>query len=180
MKEMKLFVQEIRKKVREALLMNRSRKLIFDIVLICWIIVAMLFIFFNSTMDYVSSHSASSNITDILVLGNTVERETTENLIRKIAHMIEFAFLGAPVIAFAIHIHQHHKKPVYGFAFFYVLAVAVTDEHIQSFSDRTSSTGDIILDFCGALIGFLIVWLISKLYVTIKRRINKGRKQEVD
>lgn len=148
------------------------RKTIVIYVSILCVVIATLLIFVNSTMDYESSHGMSGNVIDIIT-DNEEKKEPWELIVRKVAHMIEFAFLGLAVIVLTWNINSQFHKSLFGFSFFYVLAVAVTDEHIQSFSDRTSSTGDIILDFCGALIGFFIGWLIIKVYEKIKRHYKR-------
>ena len=121
-------------------------------------------------MDYVASHDASGNVA-VIFTDKVADKETLELIVRKSAHMIEYAFLGVPVICMSLRIYDRYKKPLLGFSLFYVLAVAVTDEHIQSFSDRTSSTGDIILDFFGAMIGFLLGWILVRIYSVIKCRL---------
>lgn len=140
---------------------------------ILWVMIATLLIFVNSTMNYESSHRMSGNVINIIT-DNEEEKEPGELIVRKGAHMIEFAFLGLAVITLTWNIRSRFHKSRFGFSFFYVLAIAVTDEHIQSFSDRTSSTGDIILDFSGALIGFFVGWLIIKVYEKIKQHF-KGK-----
>ena len=137
--------------------------------LLLWIIGATLFIFINSSIDYELSHSVSGNLTDAIIDENQ-NKDMLELFIRKGAHMLEFAFLGASVITTQIRAHTEWYKSKMGFSLFYVLFVAVIDEHIQSFSDRTSSTGDIFLDFFGALIGFAFVIAIHFIYGKIKKR----------
>ena len=70
-------------------------------------------------------------------------------------------------------IKKDYGVGLYATAFFYVLLVAVLDEHIQSFSDRTSSTGDILLDFIGSLTGFAAVVAL----VSAKCRFFKNEKR---
>jgi len=49
----------------------------------------------------------------------------------------------------------------------------VFDEHFQSFSDRSSSTVDIFIDFAGALTGIVLIHFI---FYIIKRKKSKNRK----
>lgn len=162
--------------------MNRLNRISIGIyVLVLWVVTATLFIFVNSAMDCESSHGISENVINIIIdneenednTENVETKETWKLVVRKGAHMIEFAFLGISVICLSLMIYGRYRKSIIGFSFFYVLAIAVLDEYIQSFSDRSSSTGDIILDFCGALIGFFFGWLIFKLYEKIKSRYKK-------
>lgn len=152
--------------------MNRKPKRVSKIILIGWIVVTTLFIICNSAMDYKSSHNASGSVTDIIVSGDEGNNSQTEQVLRKTAHLVEYAVLGFGVMLLTMVLHIDSGKGLYGTALFYVLAVAVTDEHIQRFSDRTSSTGDIILDFSGALLGIFLAWFALKMFAIIKRKNN--------
>lgn len=157
-----------------------DRQRIIGCILLVGIVFITVFILSNSLNNYEASHNSSDNITDIIISDNNPNSEYISILVRKIAHIVEFSALGFFTIAFIIHFHKCFRKPAFGYALFYVLTVAVTDEHIQSFTDRTSSTSDIILDFCGALIGFLLGWLLSKLYQKIKCHYKKKNGIGVD
>ena len=147
-------------------------------ILLVGIILATVFILSNSLNDYEASHNLSENITDIIISDNNPNSEYIAILVRKIAHIVEFSALGVFTIAFSTHFRKCYVRSVFGYALFYVLSVAVADEHIQSFSDRTSSTGDIILDFCGALLGFFIGWLIIKAYAKIKSYFQRSEQEK--
>ena len=140
------------------------------IILFGCVILLTIFIFLNSGRNYTASHDSSQQITSIIVSDTKMPAETVEILVRKSAHLLEFALLGAAVLCLTKEIFKTRGINNLAFAYFYVLAVAVVDEHIQSFSDRTSSTHDILLDFVGALIGFSVVWLVMKIYKVIKRQ----------
>jgi len=152
--------------------MNRNPKRVSKVILIGWIIATTLFIICNSAMDYKSSHNASGSVTDIIVSKDEGNHSETEKMLRKAAHLVEYAVLGLGVMLLTICWHIDSGKGFYGTALFYVLAVAVADEYIQSFSDRTSSTGDIILDFSGALLGMFVAWLVLKMFAIIKGKNN--------
>ena len=140
------------------------------------IITITVFILTNSLKDNEASNSSSMNITDMIISDSDAANESMNTLIRKMAHIVEFFVLGVATIAFAMHIRKNGEKHLFGYALFYVLAVAVADEHIQSFSDRTSTTDDIILDFCGGLIGFFSAWLIALVYRKIRQQSHKNNK----
>ena len=130
-------------------------------------------IIINSLMDFEMSHNSSGAFVDVVVPEEYQDFEQMELTIRKIAHVVEYSFLGFSVMILTFCSKQYYYKSFCGYSWFYVLAIAVIDEHIQSFSDRTSSTSDIILDFCGALIGFFIGWLIIKAHEKIKRHSKR-------
>ncbi len=153
--------------------MKMSEEKTTSVVLICIIVFTTLFIFFNSGMDYVSSHNASGEVVDIITDQQGENREVVEIIIRKSAHMIEFALLGMSVYALTHWLKKAKGKHLFGYAIFYCLFVGVVDEFIQSFSDRTSSTGDIILDFIGGLIGFALCFVVIKVLSAIRNKNYK-------
>lgn len=130
-------------------------------------------IFVNSSKGFNESHANSNYVADVIskLSGSiSISDEKFQVLIRKIAHIVEYMVLG---LLFGVEILM--QKPNWrvlmcGYCLFSVLIIAVLDEHIQSFSDRTSSTGDIFLDFFGALIGFAFVIAIHFIYGKIKKR----------
>ena len=139
--------------------------------LILWIVLMTLFIFLNSTMDYSVSHSVSESVTGIFVEKvEATEESNPELAARKAAHVIEFAFLGMGLGLSVLRIRRLFGRTPLGAACFYALAVAVADEHIQSFSDRTSSTADILLDFGGAAIGIALAAGVILAVSTIQKR----------
>lgn len=149
--------------------MKENKEKIISIILIIITMFITAFIFINSLMDYNVSHNSSGAITGIIMPDNAVNYEILETIIRKLAHLVEYAFLGMAVMSLILNVRKQYKKTFYGFAFFYVLIAAVVDEYIQSFSDRSSSTGDILLDFSGAVIGFLIIILIFRFVIWLKQ-----------
>lgn len=156
--------------------MNRRLRVVVFIILIALVIFSTTFILANSFMDYERSHGSSGVITGIITSTEDEEEwKQIDLIVRKIAHVIEYAFLGACVSALCVFIDRVYHKLFYGYFIAYSLFVAVLDEHIQSFSDRASSTSDILLDFLGSVIGFIgVVILCCALRYLIKRK--KERK----
>lgn len=144
------------------------------IVLFVLIVLSIGFIFFNSLQNSEKSNSASGIIVEFVerVLDKFFgENEIDINyLVRKGAHLTEFCILGFVVMGVVMTVGMKYL----GYGLFYVLAVAVTDEYIQSFSDRTSSVKDILIDFTGAMVGFCICAVVI---LTI-RKIRKSLKEK--
>ena len=123
-----------------------------------------LFIWSNSLKDSKRSTSASDTVIDLIqpVLDSICKDAKQQSFfVRKLAHVSEFAALGIAV-AFLHRKYTQYTlhKSFYGFADFYGLAAAVTDEFIQSFSDRSDSVRDVLIDFSGYMIGALLVTCI--------------------
>lgn len=154
--------------------MKLSKGTVIRGLMVLAIVVITSVIFLKSLENISTSHSYSDAIADVFSSEDDdyIERDNLQVLVRKLAHVIEYAGLGIAVMCLTLNIYKTFKKPFFGVAAFYVLAVAVADEHIQSYSDRTSSTKDILLDFVGALLGFAVVfvvyWLIN--FIQNKRR----------
>ena len=102
-----------------------------------------------------------------------VEYDTIHHLIRKAAHLTEFAMLGVPLALFLLYIKKEYGITFYGFSCFYALCVAVIDEFIQSFTGRGSAVSDVIIDLTGFLIGFGITLLVSRIIKKYSKYIKK-------
>ena len=96
----------------------------------------------------------------------------TEHILRKCAHVLEYAFLGAVLYALALCIPKIQKNvclpPLLSFGVSVVYAV--TDEIHQMFiPGRGPSVRDVLLDGLGALIGILAVMSV-RFFVSRKRK----------
>lgn len=155
-----------------------EKKNLFRCALFLLVIALTAWIFLNSFKNYEKSHTSSAMVTDwvLSVADDSQDATVFEVLIRKFAHLFEFSCLGISLTLFTACVKN---KFLYGFFLFYALAVAVTDEYIQTFSERTSSVKDIVLDFFGAVIGFLIVLLLGIIIKAVKG-ILKNKKNSED
>ena len=91
--------------------------------------------------------------------------------VRKIAHAVEFALLGATSICMLAILGWMSTHMVLHGAFL-VLLVAVADETIQAYTGRGSSVLDVVLDFAGGLAGICLAGLIYLVIRGIARRIR--------
>ena len=143
------------------------------IVLSVCVLVVTIFIFSNSFADTETSHEISGKFIDIFFLRQLLDNENVQLIVRKMAHMAESFVLGGLVFELAYKLRDGYRKSLFGFSFFYVLGVAVTDEYIQTFSlGRTGCVADVLLDFIGAMIGFCFVFLINLIFFKSKKRAN--------
>ena len=155
--------------------MNYSKRIVILVILIGLVLASTAFILINSAMDFEKSHSSSGAITDAITSTDDIDEwNRIELIVRKLAHVIEYAVLGVCVACLLCYILHFYSLKLYGFGSFFVLLVAVLDEHIQSFSDRVSSTSDIFLDFLGSIIGVILV--VGVLFV-VRLIINKKRER---
>lgn len=133
-----------------------------------FVLLTVVFIFSNSLKTRDESKQDSDFF--VRIIDPFVERlfgRKTEDLgfvVRKLAHITEFCLLGLGVAGLICKSDFKNKRELYGYGIFGVLSVAVIDEFIQSFSDRGSAVDDVLIDFCGAVIGFGIIFLISAVF----------------
>ena len=91
------------------------------------------------------------------------EAEAFHHFIRKAGHFSEYACFSLFFGNFCRSIGNLPGNNWQLLSLFVCLAVAVSDEFLQSFTGRGSSVRDVVLDFSGALLGFCTVWLWSRL-----------------
>jgi VanZ family protein len=120
----------------------------------------------NSLMNAQASGDLSGGI--LAMLGQFLPFLLTEaghTLLRKAAHLSEFALLG--LLYCGRHTLAHWKTPVHLMGF--GLAVACMDETIQIFTPgRASSLMDVWIDTMGFALGFVVIYLAYKI------KNNKG------
>ena len=140
------------------------------LILAVLILIVTAFIFSNSLKNSEASHQDSDVILGwVQPLLEKLFGECAVDWsywVRKTAHITEFCTLGILVFWLIAVLKRH----LYGYGFFYVLAVAVLDEFIQSFTGRTSQILDVLIDFAGALLGFGIVLFVTKVKQKISSR----------
>ena len=135
----------------------------------------LLFIFSNSLQNGEESNERSGKVMELLrMLLDPHERVAAEQFhwfVRKAAHFTEFAALGS-----SLWLLMQSVQKLVCFSYlsvpFISLLTAVTDEYIQSFTGRTSSVQDVLIDFSGALAGLFAAYIIGK----IRGRRNAGKK----
>ena len=84
--------------------------------------------------------------------------EPTSRLVRKMAHVTEFAALGALLWLRLAGAKRRGPR-----AFALGFAAAAADETLQLFSHRGSQLRDVLLDSCGVALGLLIVCAAARL-----------------
>ncbi len=129
----------------------------------CWlwltaalIFLTLQFIWSNSAQDAVASAAQSDAVGSWMDRLFDITREPFRFLYdnrRKLAHFAEFLLLGAEMeLWLRVNDKRAFSARLAGGAF--CLAVAGIDEAIQLFSrGRVASFTDVVLDFCGAVVG---------------------------
>ena len=151
--------------------MNNRKRNIKATLLGILVIAVIAFIWTNSALDSDTSHKLSNMFLRWLFPNSDgADNNLTSFLLRKAAHFTEYAVLGTTVGIVAVFMRKNYGKVFVGLSLFGILMVAVIDEFIQSFSDRTSLVADILLDFSGAVVGLLLTVAVFRLVKYIKFR----------
>lgn len=133
-------------------------------VLATLILLTLAFIFSRSLRDIPDSKEESRQVMSFLLpvlefffgAGNV-----TVNLVRKLAHLVEFGVLGFEV---GLLTARFRTEP-----FLFCLVAALTDETIQIFTGRGPQIQDVWLDFAGAVAGILVGAAAMWLWKTIRK-----------
>jgi VanZ family protein len=122
----------------------------------------LIFIWGNSSKSFEGSRQISEFVTEQvnLLLEPLVGHSISDSIIRKFAHVTEYAVLGGVMISFLTAGKRRNLQAIFN-CLFIGLSVAVLDETIQIFSNRGSSVLDVLLDFLGVCIGIILVNLIN-------------------
>lgn len=132
------------------------------------------FIWGNSLKTIEQSKSQSVPVADtiqpIVDPQEKIEKPVFHSLVRKAAHVTEFFALGLSVAGFAISLGAYLGKRLISMPILIVLSTAVLDEYIQYFAKRGSLVTDVVLDFSGAMVALLLVWLVRGVIALIKKR----------
>ena len=128
----------------------------------------LVFIFGNSLQNRAQSTEQSVGMLSVLsglfqwVFGYN---GLTEHVVRKLAHFCEFAALGF----FTQHLWAVRRRVNLHYVLhglFSGMLCAVTDEMLQTLSDRSAQVSDVVLDFSGVVCGSAVFLL---LYLLIRR-----------
>ncbi|MDO4564000.1 MAG: VanZ family protein [Clostridia bacterium] len=138
------------------------------------------YIFSNSFADSEQSNEQSDSVVEIvrpiIDPDASLPDEELDVIVRKTAHIVEFAVLGVMTALLCLSIFRFSWKDALKnicIPLFIILTVGVCDEYIQSLNDRTSMVEDVLIDFGGGLIGLALtssVYAIVRLIQTAKSK----------
>ena len=149
--------------------MNKTKQKTLLVILAVLTLLTVVFIFSNSMKSGEESREASgrfSEIFDSAVRFLFGEDADVNYIVRKGAHLAEFALLGALTFLLVRALTEFSGVKLLSCGLFGTLAVAVIDEYIQTFTGRTSLVSDVLIDFSGALLGMLAAFLC---YIVIRK-----------
>lgn len=127
------------------------------------IIMGVIFFFSSQTGD--ESTAVSDEVVSVTAGGDMVGTELITVIVRKSAHFLEYAALGA-MVCFGLRGIGDEKKQGRRIVFSGLFGglYAVTDELHQYFvPGRACMAMDVLLDMCGAFFGAAVMFLLYKL-----------------
>ncbi|OUP77463.1 VanZ family protein [Erysipelatoclostridium sp. An173] len=134
------------------------KKIRYFLPMIIW----MIFIFIMSNTNGNDSSSQSNFFANIILQFINIDKETLTFLIRKLAHMSEYAILALFTYYALIKI-AFNKRIIFQITFLISFLYACSDEFHQLFiSGRSGQFTDIIIDSTGCLIMLLFLYLWQK------------------
>ena len=156
--------------------MNNKKNVILTAVWGILSLAVLGFIFSNSVRNGEESALQSQWYVDIFISifdpMQSLEYDVWVTIVRKLAHFTEFFALGLCIKFFIGHVCTAIEKSCLLLPFFITLLCAVSDEFIQSFTGRTSSARDVLIDFAGSITGILIAALLMKIGKNKTKYVN--------
>ena len=104
-----------------------------------------------------------------------IPTKTFNYVVRKAAHITEYTLLGLALggqVWYVGKLNDKHKRWYIIATLFTGLAIASIDEIIQSFTGRTNSVSDVLIDFTGVIIGMGIVLLLWRWRVNGAKEVK--------
>ena len=152
-------------------LAERTKKIL---RIISWTVTAGVFvmIFLFSCQNGTESATVSNSVTDLvaeqgLKTADETAYQELDTLIRKAAHMAEFALLAASAAcAFQFTDVRH---PVHHALIFAILTAALDEFHQLFVAGRAALLSDVVVDTVGACVGLFCFCLVRHLVLTHKR-----------
>ena len=149
------------------------KKKILRIFLIILIVFWMYIVFAFSNAGGRESSGISMKVAKFLVK-NKQYIEYAEKIIRKIAHLSEYA-IGAVLVYSLMLTFRLDAKVQFLSSWFSIIFYAITDEIHQAFvPGRAGRAIDVFIDSIGALMGICIMLFIIKMFQLIKHRLTKS------
>lgn len=159
---------------------NRKVKAL-RIVIAVLLIADMALIFAFSAQKAEQSDGTSTGLIEILAKifypgFEALEREAQQAVVasfqfvvRKAAHLTEFASLGVLLCAFAFTFGE--KIRYFLFSFLFGVFYAGTDEFHQLFVDgRSGQLSDVLVDTTGVLLGMAVFYFVVRIVVKIRQK----------
>jgi VanZ family protein len=116
-------------------------------------------------------------VANIFTHGDTVQAEKIEPMIRKIAHMTEYAVGGMIFYGITLTYPKLTAKKRVIISIIFAVLYASSDEFHQLYiSERNGSVKDVIIDTCGALLGIGGLYIIQNVILIMDSKVQESLK----
>ena len=126
----------------------------------------LMFIYGQSMLSKTDSGNVSGFVVTwlkpILDPANLWAEDVFHHFIRKAGHFTEYACFGFFFGRFTLELGRIRGIRYISMPLLVALSAAVSDEYLQYFTGRGSAVTDVVLDFAGAIFGFLLIYFIHK------------------
>lgn len=152
----------------EKIILNVRKILV--VLLILW----MIAVFCLSHQDGSDSGNLSRTIANFFSKGNTEVAATLEPVVRKVAHMTEYAIGAMIFYGILLTYPKYTTKQRIILAFLFIILYAISDEFHQSFiNSRNGSARDVCIDTFGCAMGIGAVYIIEKTIIAMDNKVKE-------
>lgn len=144
------------------------------IILICVLWLGIIFYMSNNTgtVSHKKSYKVANYLMHIINVDNKNPKITFRKanyLVRKTAHVLEYAILGSLVSGSLFSLNYKGKKALKYIILICISLASIDELHQYFIPGRTSQVTDVFIDSFGALIGITIFYLLYyKIYQVLK------------
>lgn len=153
-------MEKVKLKVRKVLI----------VLLVFWMIV----VFCLSHQSGNSSSNLSIKTANFFADGNTQVAENIEPVVRKVAHMLEYAIGSMLCYGLLLTYPKYSRKARIIIALAFIILYATTDEFHQSFiNNRNGTPWDVLIDTFGGAVGIGAVYIIEVAICIMDNKIKE-------
>lgn len=146
-------------------------------ILIILLVIWMVLVFGLSNQNGEESGNLSRMVANFLAGGDTVKAETLEPIVRKVAHMTEYAIGGMLFYGITLTYPEGTRKKKIILSFAFVILYAASDElHQLYISDRSGNIKDVFIDTCGGALGIFAVYILEATIAAMDRKVQEDLK----
>ena len=156
--------------------MNKIRIMIRRILIVL-LVIWMIAVFCLSNQNGSDSGNLSRTIANFFAHGDTVKAEVLEPLIRKVAHMTEYAVGAMIFYGVTLTYPEMARKKRLILTFIYIILYAAADEAHQLFiNERNGSIVDVLIDTVGASFGIVGMLVIETTIIMMDNKVKENLK----
>lgn len=144
-------------------------------ILLVLLVIWMVVVFGLSNQNGEESGNLSRAVANFLAGGDTIKAEQLEPLVRKVAHMTEYAIGGMLFYGITLTYPDGIRKKKIVLSLAFVILYAATDELHQLFiNSRNGCVTDVIIDTVGGVLGIFSVYIVEATIKTMDRKVQEN------